>query len=358
MIKGFIRKFARRLVGNGRLSYAIFDDRTQIYKGISYRQYLEEALIASRPGVFGKDLSNLELDIYKQWRKDGTRPDEYLLYDYDHKSLEERDMYMPQVPKDRILLSYYGSDVDNVIGLLKDKYAFYEALQPFFKRDAIRLVSGADQNKFLAYCSIHSEFICKLLKGNCGVGVQIIKLNEDNRTINQIFKDLIEKGEWIIEELIHQHEGLSVFNNSSVNTVRFPSFRHGEHVVPALPCLRLGRKGNIVDNAGQGGVFVSVDVNTGRIITEAFDELGHHYQQHPDSGVVFKGYQIPQWGELINLVKETHKALPSEQTYVAFDFALSDKGWVVVEGNWGDWILQQTSLKRGLKKEFLELLHG
>lgn len=161
----------------------------------------------------------------------------------------------------------------------------------------------------------------------------------------------------MVEELIQQHQEISSFNASSVNTVRFPSFKHGDKVVAARPCMRFGREGNIVDNAGQGGVFVSVDINTGEIISDGFDEHGHKYPSHPDSNKTFKGFVVPQWKELIEVARVLHLSLPEDQVYVAFDFALSDKGWVVVEGNWGDWILQQVSFEKGLRREFISLLN-
>ena len=58
------------------------------------------------------------------------------------------------------------------------------------------------------------------------------------------------------------------------------------------------------------------------------------------------------------MARKAHLSLPENQVYVAFDFALSEKGWVIVEGNWGDWVLQQTSLERGFRKEFTSLLKG
>ena len=356
MIKRVIKRLFKNQIDWYR--YKTFDDSIIIYKEKSYKEYLHDAIVASQPKLTESEKKVLCYDIFKQWRRDGTRPDEYLLYGYEDKSEEERDKYMPQVPKDNILLRYYGNAVDGIVGLLKDKYAFYEAMKPFFKREAIRISKDADKANFEEFCKKSKLFICKLLKGSCGVGVQIIRLNEDNRTVEQIFYELLSQGEWIVEELINQHDSLAQFNVSSVNTIRFPSFKHGNIIVPALPCLRLGRKGNIVDNAGQGGVFVSVDVETGEIITDAFDELGHRYLCHPDTGVTFKGYVIPQWEDLLDIVVKAHLALPEDQTYVAFDFALSDKGWVVVEGNWGDWIMQQTSLEKGLRKEFISLLHG
>ena len=122
--------------------------------------------------------------------------------------------------------------------------------------------------------------------------------------------------------------------------------------------MRFGRAGCIVDNAGQGGMFVSINQKTGEIISDAFDEKGNVFTSHPDSKMTFRGFHIPQWDSLLEIVREAHLALPDNQVYVAFDFALSDNGWCLVEGNWGDWILQQVSLQKGLKKEFVSFLMG
>ena len=103
-------------------------------------------------------------------------------------------------------------------------------------------------------------------------------------------------------------------------------------------------------------MFASIDIDSGIVSTNGFDEKGHEFDCHPDSRIRFKGFVIPEWKELTEEAKRVHLSLPREHVYVAFDFALSDKGWMVVEGNWGEFIMQQTSLKRGLKKEFVRLL--
>ncbi len=211
--------------------------------------------------------------------------------------------------------------------------------------------------QFKEFCLKHPRFIAKEHEGGCGVGIKIIDTNNYD-SLEEVYNNLFSLGTWIIEELIQQNKEMAAFNESSVNTIRFPSFKHGEKVVAARPCMRFGRKGNVVDNAGQNGIFASIDVETGEIITDAFDEHGHRYKAHPDSNIIFKGYKIPKWKELIDVAREVHLSLPVNQVYVAFDFALSDKGWVVVEGNWGDWVLQQTTLEKGLAKEFNDLLVG
>ena len=122
--------------------------------------------------------------------------------------------------------------------------------------------------------------------------------------------------------------------------------------------MRFGRAGSIIDNSTLGGLTVAIDEKTGELFPYAYDEKGDVHTVHPDSGIPFCGFHIPQWDSLIELVKKAHLALPDNQVYVAFDLALSDRGWCVVEGNWGDWFLQQFSRKRGMKKEFVSLLWG
>ena len=115
-------------------------------------------------------------------------------------------------------------------------------------------------------------------------------------------------------------------------------------------------KRQIVDNAGSGGIISNVDSNTGLIYTDGFDENGKSYKCHPDSGLNFKGWQIPLWKELIETVKSVHMAM-SDHIYVGWDFALTDNGWVLIEGNWGQFLNQYVD-KVGRKEEFLKYMKG
>ena len=334
-----------------------FNESELIYKGVSYRDFLAMALQALRPDLKGKEKRDLLIDIKDVYLADGTRPDEYLLYGYDHKDISERASYLPQKLKDSILLDYYKPYGYEIVSQLRDKYNFYVLSKHFFKRDVVRIKSDEDLQQFMSFCELHPRFICKIIDSGCGVGIRVEEVQCENQ-VKSLFQELVSQGSWMIEEIIEQDDTIAAFNNSSVNTVRFPSFKHGSSVIQNYPCIRFGREGSIVDNAGQGGVFASVDINDGTIVTNGFDELGNEYTNHPDSGAVFKGFVIPQWQELLNEAKLAHLALPENQTYVAFDFALSKKGWVIVEGNWGDFVLQQVALRKGFKHEFLQLLEG
>ncbi len=332
-----------------------FDDSQVIYNNKTYRSYWVETYGNTHRSF----LSTIR--VKKQARRaflaGGFRPDEFYLYGLENKTDGYIDQFLSQRKKDEILISYYESNWREIIGVLKDKSVFYSYLKDFFKRDVTYIKSAEDRLSFLSFCNRHHQVFAKLNKGNCGIGAKSFSIRDEEQA-NRVFDELLSSGEWIIEELIRQNPEISRINSSSINTVRFPSFRNNGKVKSVFPCMRFGRAGSIVDNAGQGGVFVSIDPNTGEIVSDAFDEKGNVFVLHPDSKIPFRGFKIPQWAGLIELVKKAHLALPDNQVYVAFDFALSENGWCIVEGNWGDWILQQTSLKKGLKKEFVSLLFG
>lgn len=332
-----------------------FDDSQQVYNGQSFQFFWDRFPEIARRSFFCR------LKIHEQARfaflEGGFRPDEFVLYGLENSSKNKRDLYLSQRMKDQLMISLYGSTWREKLNVLRDKYVFYSLMKDFFNREVTYIKDEEDHHPFLFFCRKHHQVFIKPNRGNCGNGARMYSVSDDEQA-NRIFDELVSLGEWIVEEAIKQAPEISEFNPSSINTVRFPSFKKNGVVECVFPCMRFGRMGSIVDNAGQGGVFVSIDRDSGEIISDAYDEKGNVFVSHPDTKVMFRGFQIPQWVSLIALVKKAHLALPDNQVYVAFDFALSDKGWCLVEGNWGDWILQQTSLKKGLKNEFISLLNG
>ena len=104
--------------------------------------------------------------------------------------------------------------------------------------------------------------------------------------------------------------------------------------------------------------MMSAESSSGKIITEGFDKRGKKYEKHPDSNKYYRGSQIPEWDELVAIVEKLHLSLPAIHKYIAFDFALSTKGWVLVEANWGEMSMPQIEFGKGLYKEFANLLHA
>ena len=102
-------------------------------------------------------------------------------------------------------------------------------------------------------------------------------------------------------------------------------------------------------------MLAAVDHKTGRVYTDAADEMAHVYPTHPDTGFVFNGFQIPHWKELVKMVKTMAPKLPGVPM-IGWDFALSEeKGWQVIEGNeMGQICLMQIPTKRGMRKELTQ----
>lgn len=162
----------------------------------------------------------------------------------------------------------------------------------------------------------------------------------------------------MIEECIRQSAEMGQWNETSVNTIRIPSFLRDGKFTVIWTRMRMGKKGAIVDNAGAGGIVVNVDPQTGIITSDGIDEEHNHFAKHPGCGLTFKGWQVPCWDDLLKTVEELHRNVFYKHIYVAWDFALTDDGWVVIEGNWGQLLGQQTASQIGVRKLFHELLGG
>jgi len=331
--------------------------KVRVWGGGYLSDDINDAVLKFAPN---EDTPKLRKDIADSYRLYGANPTEYFLYELRNQTPEERSSWLFDIWKDKGCLHAAGERGISVYKELERKYEFYQITNQFYHRDACKIETDADLDVFLAFVNKHSKFIAKPMNGSYGAGTHIEDCTRAD--CKECFDRLKNEGAWMIEELITQHDVFAEWNESSVNSIRIPSFRsHGEYVVFA-PFIRTGRKGMVVDNAGSGGIFAFVDSKTGKVLTDGRDESGIDYEKHPDSGIVYKGWQIPEWEKLIKLSEEVHRCMPEYHKYVAFDFAYrklpnGEGEWVLVEGNWGQFIVQQTSSKIPMKKEFEKLMY-
>lgn len=300
-------------------------------------------------------LNRLKRDMIRCYFMYGINANEYFVHRFEKRTKTERQRYMSKRDKNYACrLVEGGLETFNV---LNDKYNFYQIAKPFFKRDVCKITSISDLDEFLAFASNHKRCIAKPISSSWGNGCKIIDIENPRETFNL----LLEKDKWIIEELIVQDDRMAAWNKSSVNTIRICSFRQniGGGIIQIYPFMKTGREGSVVDNAGQGGIYMSISSKTGDVCSFGMDELGNVYEEHPDSHIRYENWTVPQWDDLVKISSELHQTLPKEHVYVGFDFALDkDKGWVVIEGNWGDFICQQSSLGRGLRLDFYKAIRS
>ncbi len=133
--------------------------------------------------------------------------------------------------------------------------------------------------------------------------------------------------DFVVQEVLAQHPALAQFCPSCINTLRVAVYRsikdERPHVVASV--IRIGKRGEFVDNAHAGGCIVGIDQQTGRLGDKAFDQYGNVYMEW--NGVDFgsSAFVIPYWER----VKEFACTLADHILHmrlVAFDLTVDTNG--------------------------------
>lgn len=283
----------------------------------------------------------------------GTTLDEYYMFDYRHSPESSALEYVNSKERKQIL-RYLNQ---NTALFTLNKYATYKIFSKYYKREMAYIRGMRDFNIFEDFCSKHKQFVKKPAASCQGMGVEL--LNIEGKDLKKVFKTLvIENASFIIEERIDQDDAMAVLHPQSVNTVRMLPYRDEKgKVIIHYPFLKVGQNSSFVDNGGAGGILAAINPKNGVVISDGIDELRNEYKVHPNTGVKFKGFQISKWDELVKMVTKLSDIRP-EGRYLGWDVALSKKGWVVVECNsCTAFVGQQMPLKRGIRKEFVELIN-
>lgn len=156
------------------------------------------------------------------------------------------------------------------------------------------------------------------------------------------------KRNFIIQKAVSQSSFMSVFNPSSVNTLRIATYRSVKtgkvHVINAV--MRIGASGKNVDNAHSGGKFIGIDYKTGIVGKYVCDWLGK--TDSVFNGIDFskESFQIPRWEEVCKFAVRVSERIIFGNL-VALDIALDVNGEpILIETNVGGfsgWLFQFTT---------------
>ena len=273
------------------------------------------------------------------------RSSEYYLYNFEKASVNEREEFMT-----RQLTNRYYSVINKMSyrKVLDKKNFSYQVFKDYYKRDLVCIKDNNDYEEFKKFIKNKKNFILKPFAGHSGDGIEIIEVSKF-KSDNALFEYSLEKAPFVAEELIEQDDGLGCFHKESVNTVRVVTFYYKNEVSVLWAFMRTGQGDSKVDNMGSAGYGALIDIKTGKIISDGIDWKGDKEKCHPDSKIEFKGYQIPKWDELLEVVKNLSSEI-SAMHCVGWDLALTKKGWVLVEGNARpQCVTVQTVTKKGYK---------
>lgn len=235
-----------------------------------------------------------------------------------------------------------------------------------YKRDVIQIQDTTDLPAFTEFAKKHNTFVVKPADYYFGIGVHKYQMKDTDYA--SALQSILDEGtaiqarhpsrtnKMVLEELIVQDDSLAILHPDSVNAIRATAVRGNDKKIHIYhPWIKVGINGVFVASAALDGFDAEIDPESGIVITDGYQENGHVYTVHPDSGIAIKGFQIPKWKELIEFVDEIMAELP-EFGYIGWDLVLTPNGWCAMEGNYsGEFIFQMINGK-GYKREFEELI--
>ena len=285
------------------------------------------------------------------WFKDfiiyGTTFTDYFEIGFYSLKPSEKETYLTQRFAHKFAFSV---DTEESINAHNSKVLEYQKLKPFFKRDQLS-ATDCSFEEFAAFTSKHPTFLYKPDQNDCGKGIQKITVTPET-DLHDLYAQLTQSAA-VLDELVIQHPSLEQLSPGSVNTIRIISLKVGSEVHLLAAAIRTGNGKDPVDNFAMGGVAGAVDLATGTIIADGVDHSNRTYALHPVSQIPLKGFQIPLWDEVTQLVKDAGQAY--DHNYIGWDIAVREKDCVVIEANPRPMIqLFQVAGNGGKKKVFKE----
>ena len=235
-----------------------------------------------------------------------------------------------------------------------NKNEFNDKYADFIGRDWIDL--SCDREDIYSFFKEHSSVIIKPKDGDSGRGIKIVR--DCSSLTNSEIDELISGREnSIAEQLLYNHPKLNELNESSLNTMRIITVRNGDKMDILFAGVRFGAKGCEIDNISTGGRIAPIDIANGAICGKTHTKKTVANEGTEDNDYI--GFQIPMWDELNNFLYRLTAVVP-EMRYMAWDIALTEQGFVVIEGNHssGNTVIQAhlTEKEQGLRVRLNELI--
>lgn len=263
-------------------------------------------------------------DVIYELSRAGISPEEYVRFDFFNKDEAQRASFISDLEIIRVL----KSRSNNI--LPEDKYTRYCMFKAYFKRSVMNAnFSSTEEDAYHGFIQGKKEIVVKPLYGTKGKGVSLVETSAVPNL--NLLKTLIGVN-CLLEDRIIQSSPLADFHPGSVNTIRYvTAMLSTNSVIPLFALLRVGQGDSFVDNVGKGGLIAMIELDTGRVCSDAFCGPSV-FAYHPDTKVAFQGTQIPQWVELKSLAISIHSEFPKQRVF-GFDFAWTPAGWDLVEVN-------------------------
>ena len=304
--------------------------------------------------------------------KYGNTEKYYYAYGFDRKSMDLNKICNEYIVNEPEFWKKIMSHNDHPNGLLHgrsivfDKFYFYVFLSGlniptpkifYYTRKGKLLYNYLGNNKEGIGVIFKNDIdaFAKPAGGQMGDGAFAIKVNGSSVYVNgklqtqaESFIQTFTKTDYVIQERIIQHPEMNRLCSTAVNTIRLITvLTPNEEVIAFRAGLRIGREGSNVDNCAKGGIFVGIDMNTGKLLKKGIIKppFGNIVFRHPDTEIVFEGFEIPYFKDAVEIAKELHSKLYRIHS-VGWDIAITQNGPMFIEGN-SKWEVSGTQSAEG-----------
>lgn len=242
--------------------------------------------------------------------------------------------------------------------VLADKTEFLKVYKAFVHHNFFKKEELVNEAAVTDFVQNNSRLVLKSSDGQCGRGIEVITTK--GLGPEEIRQALERTGNDMVEAFVEQHPDLQQLSPSGLNTVRIITQINKDGSVDILGGRLRITVNSSVDNLAAGNLAASIDIKTGKIISNAVysDITKAPVTHHPVTGVAIKGFEVPLWIEALNTVKKAALAFPQNKS-IGWDVAITQSGIDLIEGN-HDWckLLWQLPEEKGMKQVLQRYLDG
>jgi hypothetical protein len=278
----------------------------------------------------------------------------YYLYGFDRKIDINQNDYIATGEffelREKVNKAWIGNRKAAYFCLLQDKFLFGQYLKALgfptpvnlaiCDRETITWLDSQETEPLESLLERDKlDVFIKELLGESSRGIYPLK-TEDGKlfvddkevTVEELKKIIPEMS--VVQQRLYQHPQMCKLHPNSLNTIRIVTLFSDNEVVPMSAVMRVGVKGRQFDNWAAGGISLAIDLTTGRLSRKGICKpgLGGIVEQHPDTGIIFEGFEIPNFAQVVQMVCALHGFFYGIHS-VGWDVAIAKEGPVVVEGN-------------------------
>lgn len=280
----------------------------------------ESHVLAKRPKVVQY------ADFLMSMIRYGSTLEDFITFEFYNKNHKEKKLYLTGKKQHAFFDKVNNKDKTDIF---IDKLKFAETFSSYLGRKIFNLkLDGSNIGDAKEWLSDINVVFAKPSKGVRGQGVTRLEVGNDvEETINYCLNNNLD----ILEEEIKQHKDMSALYPDAINTVRFMTFVENNDVKIIGTRLRMGN-GGYVDNAAAGGVFATINVESGEVDSVAFNKSNEKFERHPITNHPIKGFKIPFWEEIVEMCKKAALEVPDVRS-IGWDVAITENGPLLIEGN-------------------------